>query len=454
MFAFEVDYLLGRSFAGDFGDRSASEWPAHSGRLFSALAASYFESGASPVEKAALEWLERQAPPHLNAGEAGQGEAPVAYVPTNYQGDLPPVLRKKQPRYFPAQGPSEAQIYFIWPDAEPPADIAAALDDLAGRTGYLGKACSLVRMRVTDSAPAANYVPDAAGNIAMRVPSRGRLEELAWLYRADRQVTAGAQQLYRRTDQEAVAEAAETEFGPMTVFRRTAGPGLPIEAALTLTEAVRAAIMSNAGEGGPMEGLIHGHNGGTHCAIVALPFVGREHADGHLLGFAVVVPRAVAAKERRAVYGACAELGERGIHIPGVGDWVVEPVEETTMQHNLRAATWTRPARVWQTVTPILLDRFPKKNGASVEDILTRSCRRIGLPEPASIEHEPYSKLEGVPPVPAFRLRRAGDDRPRWGVHARIEFPWPVRGPVLLGAGRYFGLGLLRPEKEASGDES
>jgi CRISPR-associated protein Csb2 len=56
--------------------------------------------------------------------------------------------------------------------------------------------------------------------------------------------------------------------------------------------------------------------------------------------------------------------------------------------------------------------------------------------------------MEGVPPVPAFRLLRKNAERPRWGIHARLEFAAPVRGPVVLGAGRYFGLGLMRPEQE------
>ena len=34
---------------------------------------------------------------------------------------------------------------------------------------------------------------------------------------------------------------------------------------------------------------------------------------------------------------------------------------------------------------------------------------------------------------------------PRMHVHADIRFDAPVRGPLLLGAGRYFGLGLCLP---------
>jgi CRISPR-associated protein Csb2 len=32
--------------------------------------------------------------------------------------------------------------------------------------------------------------------------------------------------------------------------------------------------------------------------------------------------------------------------------------------------------------------------------------------------------------------------------HVRLTFAEPVGGPVLLGAGRYVGLGLLRPERD------
>lgn len=447
MFSFEVEYLLGRVFAGDFRDRAEPEWPPHPARLFSALAAAYFEHGKTEREMVALEWLERQQPPQIRAGSEGEPVMTTAFVPTNYPGDTVPALRGKQPRRFPAQAPSEATVYFIWPEASPDTELVAALDELASRTGYLGKACSLVRMRVADAAPEPNYAPDPGGDRVLRVPSGGRLQELKRLFEADQRPSPGAQQRYTKLDQtHAEEEPIPTEFGQMAVFRNTAGPGLPIEATLTLTEAVRQALMSVAGDSGPIADLIHGHNGGTHCAVVALPFVGRKHADGHLMGFAVVMPRDAGAAERRTVLAACGALAARGLHIPGLGDWALEAVDLASLNWTLRPATWTRASRRWSTVTPILLDRFPKKKGPTVEEILAAACRRIGLPAPVEIEHSPYSHIEGVPPVPEFRLLRRGDDKPRWGVHATLTFPYGVRGSVLLGAGRYFGLGLLRPE--------
>jgi CRISPR-associated protein Csb2 len=308
-------------------------------------------------------------------------------------------------------------------------------------------------MRVTDAPPEPNYAPDPSGGHVLRVPVRGRLAELRLLFASDLRPSPGAQQRYARLDQLVVEdEPAPTEFDQMAVFRKTAGPGLPIEATLTLTEAARNALMSIAGTEGEIGALVHGHSGGTHCALIGLPFVGRQHADGHLMGFAVVFPRDTDVRERRTVLWACAELAQRGLQIPGVGEWKLETVDSTPLNYTLRPATWTRPARRWNSVTPILLDRFPKKKGPTVEEILAAACQRIGLPAPESIEHGPYSVLDGVPPVPAFRLQRKGDDRPRWGVHATMDFPFKVRGPILLGAGRYFGLGLMRPQGEQSDD--
>jgi CRISPR-associated protein Csb2 len=451
VFALEVEYLLGRVFAGDFRDRSEPEWPPHPARLFSALAAAHFENGKSPRERAALQWLERQAPPFIRAGQPGHPVMTQAFVPTNYPNDNLPVTRNKQPRYFPAQAPSETSVYFIWPNADPDPATIAALDRLAARTGYLGKACSLVRMRVTPEAPEPNFSPDEAGDRVLRVPSQGRLDELEWLFTSDRRPSPGRQQRYTRLDTEPAAqEPIATEFHHIAVFRKTAGPGLPIEATLTLTEAVRTALLAVAGDAGPIDPLLHGHNQDTHCAVIGLPFVGRQHADGHLMGFAVILPARTEVVQRRSVFATCATLAARGLHIPGIGDWSLEAVDATPLNHNLRPATWTRPSRHWTSITPILLDRFPKKNGPAVEDILAAACRRIGLPSPLSIEHSPYSAVPGVPPVPAFRLRRKGEQRSRWGVHSTLDFPFPVRGPVLLGAGRYFGLGLMRPQTESN----
>ena len=93
------------------------------------------------------------------------------------------------------------------------------------------------------------------------------------------------------------------------------------------------------------------------------------------------------------------------------------------------------------------------------------ACRNVGLPAPAraivrngseqreqlAVAVGKHSAIEGAPS--AYPIGRA----PRWTgwrlpkslasrqlTHAVLQFAEPVRGPVILGAGRFAGLGLCR----------
>jgi CRISPR-associated protein Csb2 len=125
---------------------------------------------------------------------------------------------------------------------------------------------------------------------------------------------------------------------------------------------------------------------------------------------------------------------------------------ESTPALNLRPDTWKGPARCWASVTPVLLDRFPKRGGRGVQDIIARGCEHVGLPRPAEVVAGHHSPLYGVEPSFRFLMQRpAGPGaKARLYTHVTLAFAEPVRGPLVLGAGRYFGLGLLRPLKEGN----
>jgi CRISPR-associated protein Csb2 len=230
----------------------------------------------------------------------------------------------------------------------------------------------------------------------------------------------------------------------MIVLRREAGIGFPIESSNKLTKRLREAFLARAGEGKPLSSVLSGHDGDKpsavpHVAFVALPNVGGEHSDGRLMGLAVVLPVVIGKADRRTALRACASiesinLGEQ------LGEWKVEIANFDVTQRTLKTDTWMKPARRWQTVTPILLDRFPKKNLSSVH-LLAIACARAGFPEPVRCSYGQYSDLKGVAPVPAF-------EPSRWAVHATLEFNVPVGGPVLIGAGRFLGMGLMKPAQQ------
>src|SRR5207249_1121684 len=120
---------------------------------------------------------------------------------------------------------------------------------------------------------------------------------------------------------------------------------------------------------------------------------------------------------------------------------------------NLRPATWTahpEGATHWASVTPVVFDRHPKEKerGAYMKEaaaMIAAACERIGLPSPSEVIVTYVSAHTGVPPSFNFPRLTRKDGRERRHSHAILVFERPVRGPILIGAGRYRGYGFFRP---------
>lgn len=438
MLVIEVEYLGGVVHACEFLDRSRPEWPPHPDRLFSALVATAYQPRLGEGALDALRWLERQAPPEIACSDAKERTSNTVYVPINDPTSGHPLLRTRQGRWFPAVIPDDPMVQFVWPTAAPEPAIRQALAALAANVAYLGSSRTPVAARVVEQAREVTWVPGDSGELALRVVGEGRLEELDRLFAINRPVTAGRLQFYRAN--QPAFEIASGEFRELILLRRTGGVQLESRNVLTLTEALRQAVLSVAGD--EASSFLHGHDHATHCGWAGLPFVNHPHADGRILGVAALLPRTTPPEGRLELLRALAQLEQ--IMLPGGQSFRVETAineRRRTLQHR----TWQRPARCWTSITPILLDRFPKPpNPAGREQAIRMGCRMAGLPEPVSVEIYAHSPVKGVDPSMAFRVRRSGQPK-RPYTHATLEFPEPVRGPLLVGAGRYFGLGLMLP---------
>jgi CRISPR-associated protein Csb2 len=247
----------------------------------------------------------------------------------------------------------------------------------------------------------------------------------------------------------------KTVFTDLIIFRRVSGSRLDIHNTLALAEAFRGALMKASGQQPPAEWL-SGHTPDgkrteeDHLAFIALPDVGHVHAGGELKGVALAIPHNVPRGELDACLRRLFSIDEWGdsqavkLVLGHAGDWLVIP-DDFPRQIALSKRTWAGPARIWASVTPIVLDRYPKAEG-DTEELIARACERIGLPRPAEIIPMPGSPFEGAPPA-----RRMPTLPKKFGktldqhTHARLAFTDDVCGPVLLGAGRYRGYGLCRP---------
>jgi CRISPR-associated protein Csb2 len=507
-----IRYLTGCAVAGDVDDRSHAEWPPHPGRVFMALAAAHFQTGEDPEERAALEWLERELAPQINAPGYDERAAVTQFVPVN---DVPgpssaPIqsasglTRKRQPRQFASAWIDGEGVYLHWPDAQP-GERFPALEKLCGKVTRIGHSASLVQMWASQEAPdvPANWLPDEARATArFRVPGPGLLEYLE--RRFNRQETDAYFELVAaaalgsdRNRQRAAKLALREHFqnqpptrlrpelsmshgyaprgdapepaAPGTVFdprllvfalAREDGPyrHLDLAATLQVTGRFRESLLSHLGVGIPE--VLSGHCGGApserpHVAIFPLPFVGREHAHGGILGVTVAVPRDIDADDRQRLLRALAALRSEGLRLGALGRWRLAPPEGAAWRDTLRDRVWTENpdgARQWATVTPYVFDRHAKaKDKAAYQlelaDSIRQSWERVRQSQEVSVDVAitPVSAHIGAPAAHEFpRLARKDGSQCRH-THAILIFSQPVVGPVLLGAGRYRGYGLCRP---------
>jgi len=206
---------------------------------------------------------------------------------------------------------------------------------------------------------------------------------------------------------------------------------------------VREVVSGHDRDGAPLAG--------PHLAFLPLAFVGHPHADGHLLGVAAVLPAGLAVDERRQVLRVLGRVDE--LKLGGLGVWALVRDTSARPPWNLRPEAWTAHpggATHWSTVIPVAFDRHPKTkdHGAyqrEAAEMIAAACTAIGLPRPRQVIVTAVSAHLGVPPAHVFPRLQRKDGSDRRHAHAVLVFDEPVRGPVLIGAGRYRGYGVCRP---------
>jgi CRISPR-associated protein Csb2 len=381
---------------------------------------------------------------------------------------LMPSERKRNKRHFPAVIPESDTVHLIWPDGELPAEHRAALEKLCAKVGYLGDTSSLVQMWVEDNPPPPTLVPGDESNYSCRLRVFRTLDQLKADYECDSE--AGEYRLrrfkwgYYREPEVETPPTPTSHFTDLLVLRRTAGPTLDITDTLRLAKTLRDAAISLWEQhvrlaipewlsGHTSEGERSRRENG-HLAFLALPNVGHQHADGALKGVALGLPQGVTKDEQTLLLDALFPWDEQThevqpleLTLGRLGVWRLE--QETSpfpRMVTLRRSVWLGPAERWATVTPIVLDRYPKNGESEAEEIVAAACERIGLPRPREVVLMPGSLFFGVPPARRFpplpkKFGKTLDQH----THALLIFDQPVRGPVLLGAGRYRGYGLCRP---------
>jgi CRISPR-associated protein Csb2 len=166
---------------------------------------------------------------------------------------------------------------------------------------------------------------------------------------------------------------------------------------------------------------------------------------------AVLVPRGIDQDALRILARGLHRLEKEGLEVPGVGKWHLREVPpDDSPLATLDMNTWTNPSRTWTTATPMVFGHFPKASKGGEAKVVLDSLSLVGIDPSIVVELAVgrHSPLHGVPPSWSFAAERNPREfkgPKRIVAHVTIRFHRPVRGPIVIGALRYFGLGLMRP---------
>jgi CRISPR-associated protein Csb2 len=481
MFSIGIELLMRRAIITRWDNRDEPEWPPHPDRVFMALVAAWGEAGEDAAQREALEWLESLDPPSLTVPtEVSQRTSFTSYVPVNDNsspvgkkgafgpmGSLP-IGRNRQPRRFPAVVPSSPTFFLSW-NVDIPTNLRPGLEKVCELVTYVGHSATPVRLWLDDRPPAPTLVADDNRALqSLRVFNRGRLAYLKNRFDAGLRPQPSLWQGYATPTQQSEEATIDGPFDPGSfVFRQIDGRRFGLESCGMIAGAIRLELMRRHGPNAPEWISGHAPDGAPskqpRPAYLPLAFVNRQHADGHLLGMAIVVPREFEHIESLfELLGSHNGMNPYEIEagVPFLSLKVIKPRSkngeeedlilefderpEGRRQFTLKPSAWTHPHRIWATITPLMLPQFPRRRLAA-EEVVARACVDSGYPAPTSVRVGRAPLMRGVPHAKSFHVKPRGTRPPRPLAHAQIEFPVPVRGPVLIGAGRYLGYGACRP---------
>lgn len=423
MLSLRIDFLNGVYHAADPDNPTLPEWPPAPDRVFQALVAAAYGGRHDPAPLRALEghW------PELLFGHARVAKSGINFVPAAYKAKEGRV-RKYDPQMVAITDP----VILHWPDV--PDALNGPISAIAADLDYLGRAKTPVSATVVTEHPVLPFhlVASSRGDELLRVPHQGRLDELDAAFDAGRRAPVADVTAYREVRDTAPA----SPWGTLLIRRLVCEQS--IERAPQLADALRQAVLSVAGD--TASPLLHGH-AGDHAAWTVLPHVGHQHAQGEVLGVGLWLPREIEQSERDRC--ALALAGVSHLMLNGTRMALRDQGPHQPMPGGLQRATWSRPARGWASVTPMVLDRHPKRH-QSLESVVADSVEMAGYPRPSAVEIGQNGLLRGVPAARRFHPRSQG----RW-LHVSLAFERPIRGPLLVGKDRHFGLGLFRPLQES-----
>jgi CRISPR-associated protein Csb2 len=453
-------------------DPGEPEWPPSWMRVFSALVA--VADHDSTAELALLNRLERLPAPVIGANPLAQwmdpemGTRRAAWVPQNalaVSGSASLVARSNGERTWARFVPRGLEVVYAWrgePLAPAERDL---LDALCRRVPYVGRSTSPVTLEVVEDLPEQLPTmeprpPDAPGAPAgepvhiVRVPFPGSLDALRLAYEQKMRGEPGDPWAigkfveYGFGRPEGEPEAIAGPYRDFVVFGLE-GPQRDGRHAVEFSDLFRKAVMARMVREIP---AVHGHGarGTVQCAFLALPFVGHRHSDGHIVGLAIAIPELPRA-DLQELWTAVGTVVGSGLGSRSLGQFQLRRYNGVELRRAplaLQPWRWLRESTAWVTVYPAVFDRYIKRP-EELEEVVRVTVRNSGYPDPVAVtvSLRPFSGVVrgALDLQPGETIRPGHREGFRPYRHLILRFARPVRGPVVIGSMRHYGLGLCLP---------
>lgn len=477
-----------------------AEWPPAPARAYQALVSAAAVGATLPGAAAdALGWLERLGPPVIATPRARKGQSLGLFVPNNdadaLDGDLGRIgeIRTKK-AVLPRLLETRAPFLYVWPIPERSAE-ASRVVELADGLYQFGRGVDMAwavatvcdddaASRLLDSHPGDVLRPTSGeGGVALACPKPGTLESLVARHRETRhrlrvegmgkeakmlfaqppkprfvEVTYGASAVRFAYDlrhplrEEKLVHWASTRVVAL-VERLRDGAAERLRTALParVAEVDRVLIgrKPDGSNAGPASDRVR---------IVPVPSIGHEHADQAIRRVLVIAP------STSPIHPRDIDWAFSGLELWSADTGEVQLVVTPTDDRQMVERHYETPARAFRTITPAALpapasrrriasarrredaksaeERIAEESqaGAAVRTALRHAGFRLD-PSEIRVQREPFDtkgarvELFDVPPrFPKERL---------W--HVQVTFREPVRGPIVIGDGRFLGLGCMTP---------
>jgi len=483
-------------------DGNEPEWPPSPLRVFQALVAAASGRWNERIELAranpALLWLETQPIPEIVAAEAVVSSVKcLFYVPDNTgdlvvsawkKGDTTKTVKRTDKVVRPTHLADDAVHYlYALPQDHSDVDTHLAVLKAAARSiTHLGWGtdiavgdATVITADEAERLSGRRWRPATSGGTQLRAPLAGTLSDVSRKH-ADflgRMTDGGFLPVpplkefrilsYRRDD--------DTQQRPYRVFefRKTDGSRFSYHQRklIHLAGMVRH-LAIKAMEVSPPNGVpdywvdtyIAGHekNGAQHrqLSYLPLPSIGHVHTDPSVRRFML----AASPGEETWLDHVARRLAGQVLQ-PERGDEFSEndrndPPMLVPMQQDNVTRLYTQPVHTWHSVTPVILPGHDDHNPAKTRKLIEKALAQSSIEQPCSFEWSQFSRFPKSLSAHKYDKDKkpTGYIRPdhlltQTAVHLTLRFNdgLNIPGPLVIGAGRHCGFGLMASIHEDTG---